>query len=128
MKRIIFVLFLAVIPIAVAGSSLTLGAVLPGYDKIRSGSFERSATNLIRGVSVELGHVCGIVETFIHDRRTNVSTAYTLLDPYISYGDTMREVTRTPETIVFMVHKGLGGDVLGLLTELDGGGIALVVC
>jgi hypothetical protein len=111
---------------ALAGYSLTLGAVLPGFDKTTDYRFASEAGSVIRRLGAQAGHVCGIVEVFIREGVGSVSSAYTRMEIMIS--DEITELSRNSDNIIFMVRKSFGSDVLGLLTKISSNEVALIVC
>ena len=128
MKRAVVSLVLALSFVSYADFSITLGGVLPGYSKATDSGTVSTAQSFVRSVAVDVGHTCGLVELFFKDSPGTLTGTFALLESWIPYGDEMRELGRSGSTIVFAVYKDFGSDVLGVLTQLDSGDIALILC
>ena len=70
---------------------------------------------------------CAMTEVF-HRENTFLPYGMTLVDTAAGYGSVVREISSSPQQIIFVIYKRYGTDVLGVLYRLDDGGALLIVC
>lgn len=115
---------------ALAAVSLVIGGVLLGFDQIQrheAPSLHGAARDLIGDYSRQLGMSCAMTEVF-HRENTFLPYGMTLVDTAAGYGSVVREISSSPQQIIFVIYKRYGTDVLGVLYRLDDGGALLIVC
>lgn len=113
---------------ALADTSLRLGAVFPGWDKLGSGAIYDSGVNLGRGYARQLGGFCSLPEVFLRTQSSSIVTAEVFFESYLPFGSDEQVLLRDASQRVSVVSLRFGQDVLTAMFEVRGTGVGLVVC
>jgi hypothetical protein len=113
---------------ALAGVSIKLGAVFPGWDVLRSGSLHAAATDLARDYSRQISHVCFSPEVFLRESSTSLITARIFYDGYLPVGASEHVLLDDFDQRVTLVSgRTVLSDVLSIMV-VTRSGVVLILC
>ena len=113
---------------AMAGTSLNLGAVFPGWDQIRSGALYDSAAGVARSYSRQVAHVCARPEVFVRERSTSIMSAKIFYESYLPFNSSERVLLENREVRVAMISSRTRvRDVMSIMIATPSG-VVLVLC
>lgn len=121
-------LILLLASVAFADSSLKLGAVFPGWDRVRSGGLYDAAVDMARDYGRQVGHFCSLPEVFFRDRATSILTAELFYESYLPFGSSEVMLLESRDQRVAMIRRSTSpSDVLSVMVALRSG-VVLVLC
>lgn len=120
-------LVFAVVTPASADVSLTLGSVLPGWDKADAGPLHDSAGTLARSYAQQLGRTCFRPEVFVRDNTSSLVIAKVFYEPYLPYGSNEQVLLDDVKQRVSIVTPQVGAGTLTVMVALDHA-VVLIVC
>ena len=124
---LVFVLVLAAV--AFAGTSVKLGAVFPGWDRLRTGNLHDDAAALARDYGRQIGHVCTFPEVFLRDRSSTIRAAELFYESYLPFGSRETMLLETSSQRVSLVVRSTSRiEVLSVMVVLRSAGVVLVLC
>ena len=128
MRVLALVTLLLACSVALAGTSIKLGAVFPGWDQVRSGSLYNSASDVARDYSRQIAHVCIRPEVFVRDRSTTIMSAKLYYEMYLPFGSNERVLLENRDVRVAMISTRTSfSDVLSVLVATHSG-VVLILC
>ncbi len=128
MRVLALVTLLLACSVALAGTSIKLGAVFPGWDQVRSGSLYNSASDVARDYSRQIAHVCIRPEVFVRDRSTTIMSAKLYYEMYLPFGSNERVLLENRDVRVAMISTRTSfSDVLSVMVPTRSG-VVLILC
>ena len=113
---------------ALAGTSLKLGAVFPGWDQIRSGGLYDSASDIARSYSRQVAHVCIRPEVFIREQSMSIMSAKLFYEPFLPFNSSERVLHEDREVRVAMISSRTRvSDVMSIMIATRSG-VVLILC
>lgn len=105
---------------AAASVSLSTGAVLPGWDQVRSGDLYRSAGRLLQDYARQAGVSCGLYDVHM---KTNASllSRQIHVDTWFEGDYVLTDLltARNQHVVLLSGRSGMGGEHLLLIAEAD---------
>ena len=111
-----------------ADTSLILGAVFPGWERVDGGGLESSATSLARDYAMQIGHTCIHTEVFIREGTRSIITAEVFYEGFLPVGSTERILLESIDQCVALISSGtMLSDALSVMVTLDDA-VVLILC
>lgn len=110
----------ALLSFASAATSLSTGAVLPGWDQIRSGGVYDTARSLLQDYARQVGISCYMVDVHRKDNATLITRSIHV-DTWFDASYDLRDLltARDHHVILLEPRRGYGSDHLLLVIQLD---------
>lgn len=113
---------------AAAAASLKLGAVLPGFDEVRSGNLHRAATQLVGDYSAQVRHFCVQPEVFLFSSSSALQGARSAYEANLPTAARQRVlVDGVDQRVTMVLLPSTGHEVMAVLA-LAGSGVVLILC
>lgn len=111
-----------------AAASLKLGASLPGFDEVRSGSLHRAATELVGDYAAQVRHFCVAPEVFLYSSANTLQGARSAYESGLPVAARQRVlVDDGGQRVIMIILPSAGHEVMAVLA-LVGAGVVLIVC
>ncbi len=103
-----------------AATSLSTGAVLPGWDQVRSGGLYNSARTLLQDYAQQVGVGCYLVDVHRKDNATLITRSIHV-DTWFDVSYDLRDLltARDHHVILLEPRRGYGSDHLLLVVQVD---------
>lgn len=119
-QTVLLAVAFALLSFASAATSLSTGAVLPGWDQIRSGGVHDTARSLLQDYARQVGISCYMVDVHRKDNATLITRSIHV-DTWFDVSYDLRDLltARDHHVILLEPRRGYGSDHLLLVIQLD---------